>query len=105
MWHLIPEGAAASLHLSLFEAGGGEAAPVAARASFEAEERRVLVQAAAVRIPKAAGQMTQAVLVDALAEALSGRFRVDAALARRALDYLIDKEYIARSGELYTYVA
>ena len=56
-------------------------------------------------VPHSQQRITAADLADALAEALSGRFRVDAALARRALDYLIDKEYIARAGELYTYVA
>ena len=90
----------ASLHLSLFEAGGGEAAPVAARASFEAEERRVR---AGRRRPNPKGGGSD----DASRPRRRPRRSTQRTLPRRSLgtlDYLLDKEYIARSDE-NTYVA
>ena len=80
--------------------GGGSSA-------ISPEDGRVLTQAAIVRTLKKAGRMAHAELLDALTTALQPMLVPEPSLVRRCIEYLIDKEYIARHDadrDVYVYV-
>ena len=67
----------------------------------------MLVQAAIVRTLKRAGRMAHAELLANVSAALPPRVAPETLLVRRCIEYLIDKEYIARHDadrDVYVYV-
>ena len=65
------------------------------------------MQAAIVRTLKRAERMRHADLMKELSKSLAPRINPDPTLVRRCVEYLIDKEYVARhesDRELYVYV-
>lgn len=80
--------------------GGGSAI-------VSADERKVLVQAAIVRTLKHAGRMAHADLMGEISKTLAPRLVPEASLVRKCIEYLIDREYVARhdsNRDVYVYV-
>ena len=75
---------------------------------LSAQDARVITQAAIVRTLKAASKLGHAELVASVQSAVAPRLGTPGvALIKEAVEYLIDKEYIARHAterEVYVYV-
>ncbi|OLN81564.1 Cullin-4A [Colletotrichum chlorophyti] len=70
-----------------------------------AQDRRFETQAAIVRIMKSRKTMSHAELVAEVINMTKNRGAVDAAQIKKEIENLIDKDYIEREGNTYTYLA
>ena len=88
-------------------AGGMPGGGGASNGLLSAEDTRVVLHAAIVRTLKRAGKMAHAELLEQLTLALAPRLVPEVSSVRRAIEYLIDKEFVARHDadrEIYVYV-
>ncbi|KAJ0168395.1 Cullin-4 [Colletotrichum tanaceti] len=70
-----------------------------------AQDRRFETQAAIVRIMKSRKEMSHAELVAEVINLTKNRGAVDAAQIKKEIENLIDKDYLEREGNIYTYLA
>ncbi|CCF36798.1 Cullin family protein [Colletotrichum higginsianum] len=70
-----------------------------------AQDRRFETQAAIVRIMKSRKEMSHGELVAEVINLTKNRGAVDAAQIKKEIENLIDKDYLEREGNIYTYLA
>ncbi|KAK0199717.1 Cullin [Desarmillaria ectypa] len=69
------------------------------------EDRTYIIQVTIVRIMKAQKTMTNQQLIQEVTEQISQRFTPQVPIIRKAIDILLEKEYIKRVGDALVYVA
>ena len=88
-------------------AAAGDEESAAAVDKFVAKQRLEMTKACIVRVMKAEKEITHSNLFSKVSTELQSRFRLTSTVFKKALDYLLDEEYVARSKkekDLYSYI-
>jgi hypothetical protein len=85
--------------------GGGDVKESKETRRVVGEDRKLYLQAAIVRVMKSRGRLSHTGLIGEVIEVLMGRFRPDLGVVKGCIEGLIEKEFIARSGDGYVYVS